>query len=80
MQVDFHNPKKNSSYITLQDICMKPLDPYNSNCSVLSALQWWQNDVKKLNMCISLFGDCVSTPTFTNIRASWGDHLIQCAK
>ena len=81
MSVKFDNPKKNSSYITLQDICMKPLSPYNNNCTVTSIFQYWQNDVKKLNACISFFGPNKScADNGADALASWGDHLVACAK
>ena len=75
MTVDYGSEK-----ITLQDICMKPMAPYNSNCTVMSALQYWQNDIKKLNKCIDpLNGQC-PTPDDPDKTVSWGDHLKKCAK
>ena len=75
------NSSTNSSYITLQDICIKPLSPYNENCTVLSVLQYWQNDAKKVNKCVGILNQpCMRKPGFTTVNAAWGDHLTACAK
>lgn len=69
-----------SGNITLQDICKKPMAPQNNNCTVLSALQYWQNDAKKLDKCIDINKKpCKSIGQFT-MTAGWGDHLQKCAK
>lgn len=34
--------------VTLNDICFKPLAPDNTNCTVLSVLNYFQNDMEKL--------------------------------
>lgn len=34
--------------VTLNDICYKPLAPDNTNCTVLSVLNYFQNDMEKL--------------------------------
>ncbi len=76
MKVDY-----GSENITLQDICKKPMSPYNNNCTVMSALQYWQNDEKKLNKCIDALGNkpC-ETPEDPTKAASWGEHLQKCAE
>ena len=69
-----------SEKITLQDICTKPMAPYNNNCTVMSALQYWQNDAKKLNKCISaLTRKQCKSPADLHF-AAWGDHLDACAE
>ncbi|XP_076838212.1 NPC intracellular cholesterol transporter 1 [Brachyhypopomus gauderio] len=40
--------------VTLKDICMSPLAPYNSNCTILSVLNYFQNSHDVLN---HTFGD-----------------------
>lgn len=35
--------------VTLQDICMAPLAPYNNNCTILSVLNYFQNSHEVLN-------------------------------
>ncbi len=35
--------------ISLSDICLKPLEPDNENCTVLSLLQYYQNSRENLN-------------------------------
>ena len=65
-----------SANVNFGDICLKY--PSNENCAVMSVLQYWQNDVKKLNKCISVLGgkQCISPSEF--FLASWGDHLRAC--
>ena len=33
----------NNETVTLRDICVAPLSPYNQNCTVLSVLNYFQN-------------------------------------
>jgi hypothetical protein len=75
MSVDYGSEK-----VTLQDICKKPMAPYNSNCTVMSALQYWQNDMKKLNKCVDALGGPCPSPDDPSKSDSWGDHLQKCAK
>ena len=66
-----------SANVNFGDICLKY--PSNENCVVMSVLQYWQNDVKKLNKCISVLTrkQCPS-PSWPFYDASWGDHLRAC--
>jgi hypothetical protein len=38
--------------ISLSDICLKPLEPDNENCTVFSILQYYQNSLENLNKTI----------------------------
>uniref|UniRef100_A0AAY5EZC2 SSD domain-containing protein n=1 Tax=Electrophorus electricus TaxID=8005 RepID=A0AAY5EZC2_ELEEL len=44
----------NGEKVTLEDICMSPLAPYNNNCTILSVLNYFQNSREVLN---HTFGD-----------------------
>jgi len=33
----------NNETVTLQDICVAPLSPYNKNCTIMSVLNYFQN-------------------------------------
>ena len=44
-------PDKNRT-IHLTDICFKPLEPDNENCTVFSVLQYYQNSFENLNKTI----------------------------
>ena len=33
----------------LEDICFQPLSPDNNKCTLMSALNYWQNDLDNLN-------------------------------
>ncbi|XP_042353563.1 NPC intracellular cholesterol transporter 1 [Plectropomus leopardus] len=63
--------------VTLQDICLAPLAPYNNNCTVLSVLNYFQNSHAVLDHSIgdgfyvyadyhSHFLYCVSAPASLN--------------
>ncbi|XP_038051413.1 NPC intracellular cholesterol transporter 1-like [Patiria miniata] len=44
--------KDTNRTIGLEDICFKPEAPTNTNCTILSVLNYWQNDFDKLNSTI----------------------------
>lgn len=35
--------------VTLQDICFKPLAPGNTNCTIMSVINYFQNNFTRLN-------------------------------
>ncbi|XP_048662393.1 NPC intracellular cholesterol transporter 1 isoform X1 [Marmota marmota marmota] len=39
----------NNETVTLQDICLAPLSPYNKNCTILSVLNYFQNSHSALD-------------------------------
>ncbi|KAG8442189.1 hypothetical protein GDO86_011113 [Hymenochirus boettgeri] len=39
--------------VTLKDICLAPLAPYNNNCTIFSVLNYFQNSLSVLNHSIS---------------------------
>lgn len=39
----------NNETVTLQDICLAPLSPYNNNCTIMSVLNYFQNSHSMLN-------------------------------
>jgi hypothetical protein len=67
-----------SENITLADFCIKSSS--NNNCMVMSVLQYWQNDEKKLNKCISVLTREPCSPPYDFKTASWGDHLEKCTE
>ena len=48
MNITVTRPGNLSDYITLEDICFKPLAPDNNNCTIESVLNYFQNDFDKL--------------------------------
>merc|ERR1711962_184053 len=44
--------------VKLNDICLQPLSPENTECVAFSPLQYWQLDGDKLNTCYDFFGEC----------------------
>ena len=39
--------------VTLKDICLAPLAPYNNNCTILSVLNYFQNSHTQLDRLIT---------------------------
>ncbi|XP_033640413.1 NPC intracellular cholesterol transporter 1-like [Asterias rubens] len=62
--------EKENRTIGLQDICFKPEAPTNNNCTILSVLNYWQNDIEKLNSSVK------DGPFF--VIADYHTHLISC--
>lgn len=40
--------------VSLTDICMQPLYPTNDNCTIMSPLQYFQNDPERLNYAVPI--------------------------
>lgn len=59
--------------VTLEDICFAPLAPYNNNCTIMSPLNYFQNDFNTLNKSIiDYFTD--------NVVQDYRDHLMACVR
>ncbi|XP_045429817.1 NPC intracellular cholesterol transporter 1 isoform X4 [Pipistrellus kuhlii] len=61
----------NNETVTLQDICLAPLSPYNKNCTILSVLNYFQNSHSMLDHEI---GDDFYT------YADYHTHLLYCVR
>lgn len=61
----------NNETVTLQDICLAPLSPYNKNCTILSVLNYFQNSHSVLDHEI---GDDFF------IYADYHTHLLYCVR
>jgi hypothetical protein len=70
-------PKTGSKNITLADFCIKSS---SNNCIVMSVLQYWQNDIKKLNKCINVLTRKQCSSQYDLKLAAWGDHLERCTE
>ena len=46
--ITVRRPGNLSDYITLEDICFKPLNPDNNNCTIESVINYFQNDISNL--------------------------------
>lgn len=57
--------------MTLQDICVAPLSPYNKNCTILSVLNYFQNSHSVLDHEI---GDDFF------VYADYHTHLLYCVR
>lgn len=68
--LEAYYPAENRN-ITLKDICFKPLEPYNQNCAIMSPLNYFQNNLTRLNQIVK--GDF-------GIEADFHDHFISCTK
>ncbi|KAI6651993.1 Niemann-Pick C1 protein-like [Oopsacas minuta] len=61
-------PYKNGT-ITLEDICYTPLSPGNTNCTIMSVLQYFQNSEGKLNL---------TATTANDEEINYLDHIYNC--
>lgn len=72
------NQNNQTVLVSLSDICFQPLKPDNSNCTIQSILQYWQNNQTLLDKeindefglkiydYITHFENCVAAPTTLN--------------
>ena len=58
--------------ISLSDICLKPLEPDNNNCTVFSVLQYYQNSLNNLQKKI--------TDDFDQVLADFTTHFLTCSQ
>ena len=61
----------NNETVSLQDICLAPLSPYNKNCTILSVLNYFQNNHLTLDHKI---GDFFFT------YADYHTHFLYCVR
>lgn len=54
--------------VTLEDICYKPLAPDNTNCTIMSVLNYFQNNLTRLD----------HTENFNQINNSY--HIYYCTR
>lgn len=57
--------------VTLEDICLAPLAPYNNNCTILSVLNYFQNSHAVLDHSI---GDDFY------VYADYHSHFLYCVR
>lgn len=64
----------NGDNVTLQDICFQPLAPDNTECTIQSVLEYWQNDPVKL--------DKIKYDDFTGafLEGDYLDHFSDCTR
>lgn len=64
--------------VALTDICYQPLYPDNSDCAVMSPLQYWQLSKENLNKCVTnMKRPC---GTFGTRAEDWHDQFTGCIK
>lgn len=61
----------NNETVTLQDICLAPLSPYNKNCTILSVLNYFQNSHSLLDHKV---GDAFY------VYADYHTHFLYCVR
>lgn len=61
----------NNETVMLKDICLAPLSPYNTNCTILSVLNYFQNSYSVLNHSI---GDDFY------VYADYHSHFLYCVQ
>lgn len=61
----------NNETVTLQDICLAPLSPYNKNCTIMSVLNYFQNSH-------SMLDHKVEDDFF--VEADYHTHFLYCVR
>ena len=69
MNVPYRNSSGHNKNITLEDVCFKPLSPYNDHCAIMSVFQYFQNDQAKFEE--------TGSDGF-NIVSDYLDHIKTC--
>ena len=59
-----------------QDICFKPLEPDNNNCTITSVMGYWQNDPNQLDVTVNYTDKIYGYETVVDYR----DHFIYCVE
>lgn len=57
--------------VSLKDICFSPLQPDNNNCTVLSPLSYFQNNIETLN---------ITKLSINSINADYLSHIDICSR
>lgn len=60
-----------------QEICFKPLDPDNPNCTITSAMNYWQNDPQELDRVVYGYYDEISEKSYD---VDYRDHFLYCVQ
>nr|XP_018672975.1 NPC intracellular cholesterol transporter 1 isoform X2 [Ciona intestinalis] len=71
LEVERLTAKLDDETVTLKDICLKPLAPYNNNCTIMSVVNYFQNDHATLDK------EAYSEGGFF-FEADYHDHLMAC--
>ena len=70
--------------VSLQDICFKPLAPYNNECAVESVFQYFQNNLTFFNECYTSTGFVCGDPLAKKMHdpqyADFHDHFLYCVR
>eukprot|EP00794_Sanderia_malayensis_P012125 gene12125-13377_t len=62
--------------VGLSDICFKPMSPENDDCTILSILQYWQNNHTKIDECKTDVKTVCGDGGFN--ASDWHDHFMHC--
>jgi len=66
--------------VHLEDICLQPLLPDNTKCTVFSVIQYFQNNISSINKCIDTYEDPCGKNEGYLVAEDWHDHIMGCAK
>ncbi|XP_076800191.1 NPC1-like intracellular cholesterol transporter 1 [Clavelina lepadiformis] len=61
---------------SLNDICFKPLEPTNNNCTITSVINYWQGDPALLNETV-VHQDKITQKNYT---VDYRDHFLYCVQ
>lgn len=63
---------------TLDDICLKPMEPNNNECAVFSPLQYWQLNETNLDVCHRWGDDDPCDGPVEGGDADWHGQFLEC--
>lgn len=67
--------------VRLNDICFQPLAPDNTECTVFSALQYYQLNTTTLDKCVTnLNEDCDDPDAIGAPAEDWHDQFLDCTR
>lgn len=71
----------NGEEVRLNDICFQPLAPDNKECTVFSALQYFQLNDTNLNKCVTNMEENCDDPDAIGTPAEdWHDQFLGCTR
>ncbi|XP_065195103.1 NPC intracellular cholesterol transporter 1-like [Sycon ciliatum] len=80
LRVPFNATNENGTVVNenigLQDVCFKPLAPYNNKCAIESVTQWFQNNKSNIDLTYQYTPDGFLFP----ITIGWHKHAYYCSR
>ena len=66
--------------VHLSDICLQPLSPDNSACTVFSVMQYFQLKQDNFMKCVTDLEEPCGPDAIGNIAEDWHDQILGCSR